>query len=449
MKTFITLALFIVTSVSMIAQSLMFDQSFDFSIYDRFDDFVSTDDGGYLLVGESKNDNDFLNALLVKTNGEGEMQWAKIYGGDQSNRAGRIVKSQDGNFYLAGKFQGQAYVLKVNQVGDSLTSFFFENEYGSNCTDLVELENTNLLLLQRVSLIPFSTNIILSDSDGNSIWTVNSTINEASTIHANDDGFFFVTGHNGMANYEYSMMAKFNIDGNVIFSQQYSNFNSLSICSVISDDFSMYLGGYYSSPNLWSPGLMKTNAQGIKIWNSIYFNSMYGGVKSLILYEDEFILSTGVINQDAFVLKTDTSGEAINHLTFNSYDIQEFNKIRVEDEFLLLAGFTANVGYANARFMKLNLDTLSTGLPDKINHGPDMLSIYPVPATDRLIIESGHLSPGDNGEFRIFGMDGKLVLSRTKIPSPSEIDITALDNGVYFIELLIEGQDKVIGKFIK
>ncbi|WP_143436699.1 T9SS type A sorting domain-containing protein [Hymenobacter crusticola] len=99
---------------------------------DQLHDLVETDDGGYLLAGET-NDNGTGNYdfYLVKITAEGKRQWDVHYGGAQHDELRVIRRTADHGFLLAGtsasttgmdKTQpsrgGQDYwVVKVNQFG--------------------------------------------------------------------------------------------------------------------------------------------------------------------------------------------------------------------------------------------------------------------------------------------------------------------------------------------
>jgi hypothetical protein len=272
-------------------QSLLFDKSFDFSYYDRFNDLVEVENNGYLLVGETRVPNDIQNILLVKTNENGELLWSKTFGGNLANNGSRIISSQDGNFYIGGRYVNQAYVLKVNADGDSLTSSIFESEYGSQCMDLAELQNGNLLLLQQIFLLPTSTDIILSDPQGNPIWTADATANEASTIHLGNDDTFYVTGFNGMVMYPHAIVASYDMQGNLLFSHEYSEIEGVFFSSVLSPQQDIYLGGYHFFGYHSSPSILKTDVQGVFDWEEAYFDNTTGGIQSLACYGDDFLIS--------------------------------------------------------------------------------------------------------------------------------------------------------------
>lgn len=70
---------------------------------------VQTDDNGFIIVGGSdSNDTDISNNIgsydfwVIRLSSIGELVWEKSFGGDQIDEARAIVKSNDGNFIIAG-----------------------------------------------------------------------------------------------------------------------------------------------------------------------------------------------------------------------------------------------------------------------------------------------------------------------------------------------------------
>jgi hypothetical protein len=70
---------------------------------------VETEDNGYIIVGGSdSNDTDISNNIgsydfwVIKISSSGQLVWEKSFGGNQIDEARAIVKSNDGNYVIAG-----------------------------------------------------------------------------------------------------------------------------------------------------------------------------------------------------------------------------------------------------------------------------------------------------------------------------------------------------------
>lgn len=93
-----------------------------------------TSDSGFVMTGYS---NGFANgqddAFLMKTDGTGNLQWAKSYGGTDSDAGSSVRQTSDGGYILTGKTHsygaftndGDALLIKTDMYGDTLWSKTF------------------------------------------------------------------------------------------------------------------------------------------------------------------------------------------------------------------------------------------------------------------------------------------------------------------------------------
>ncbi|WGM89108.1 MAG: hypothetical protein NUK63_09360 [Candidatus Bathyarchaeum tardum] len=83
--------------------SMQWINSYGGNSYDMAYSLVSTSDGGYALVGYTESFGaggpDF---LLVKTDSKGSMLWNRTYGGSEWDVAYSLVETSDGGFMIAG-----------------------------------------------------------------------------------------------------------------------------------------------------------------------------------------------------------------------------------------------------------------------------------------------------------------------------------------------------------
>jgi TolB-like protein len=62
-----------------------------------------TSDGGYIVAGSTRSFGEDGDILLIKTDANGNIQWAKTYGGERSERAYSVQQTSDGGYILAGE----------------------------------------------------------------------------------------------------------------------------------------------------------------------------------------------------------------------------------------------------------------------------------------------------------------------------------------------------------
>jgi hypothetical protein len=61
-----------------------------------------TSDGGYIVAGYTRSFGEGSDILLIKTDANGNIQWAKTYGGESSERASSVQQTSDGGYIVAG-----------------------------------------------------------------------------------------------------------------------------------------------------------------------------------------------------------------------------------------------------------------------------------------------------------------------------------------------------------
>jgi photosystem II stability/assembly factor-like uncharacterized protein len=149
-------------------------------------------------------------------------------------------------------------------------------------------------------------------------------------------------------------------------------------------------------------------------------------------------VNTGYIAGDnGTVFKTTNGGSAWSYQSSNVF--QDLNSIYFPD---------ATTGYIVGDSGTI-LKTTNGGLPVGFDEQQiSSLKIYPNPATDQITIELPESGSNMNGTFIIVGMDCKELMKRQVNNTRSEINISSLPNGIYFVKLSnIEKNE--FGKFIK
>jgi flagellar hook assembly protein FlgD len=93
--------------------------------------FVSTIDGGFVLVGKSKNEEyNFHVITAVKTNEQGVFEWIRRYNFDGVGYG--ITNSNNGGYLIAGVKTRNVYFLEINSKGDSISSSVLMRGYGKS-----------------------------------------------------------------------------------------------------------------------------------------------------------------------------------------------------------------------------------------------------------------------------------------------------------------------------
>jgi hypothetical protein len=70
-----------------------------------------TSDGGYIITGITDFP-EFRNILLIKTDENGDKKWDRIFGGEGVDAAYSVVQADDGGYVIAGRKRGDAWLIK-------------------------------------------------------------------------------------------------------------------------------------------------------------------------------------------------------------------------------------------------------------------------------------------------------------------------------------------------
>ena len=244
--------------------------------------FQQTSDGGYIVAGYT---NSFgageLDIFLIKTDAKGNIQWAKTYGGTDSDEAYFVQQTSDGGYIVAGE----------------------TNSFGMGGYDIF---------------------LIKTDAKGNIQWakTYGGTGSEgASSIRQTADGGYIVVGYTTSfgAGKGDIFLIKTDAKGNIQWAKTYGGTDDDFAYSVQqTSDGGYIVAGYTASFGAgdWNIFLIKTDAKGNIQWAKTYGETdmLDRGIPSVQQTSDGgYILagttiSFGAGGADIFLIKTNARG---------------------------------------------------------------------------------------------------------------------------------------------
>ena len=156
MRITITLYIFLLTVTSVFAQNpaMIWQNTLGGSQGDQQPIISLTNDGGYIMCGttlsgvsgdKSQGGNGSWDYWIVKTNGTGNLEWEKTIGGSGSDRAQSIFQTEDGGYLVTGdsnsnisgdktensKGGGDYWILKLDTTGNIV----WQQTYGGSKSD--------------------------------------------------------------------------------------------------------------------------------------------------------------------------------------------------------------------------------------------------------------------------------------------------------------------------
>jgi len=172
--------------------------------YDEGYSLVQSDDGGYVITGESNFD-----IYIIKTDSLGDKLWTKKYGGKEEDVGNSIQQTYDGGYIITGVQNGRAHhreamLIKTTSFGDTIWS----KTNGRGYKDIgycVQQTIDKGYIVTGLSLSDThgdSADVFLfkTDSSGNCIWMefIGGKYHDTgSFVEQTSDGGFLITGNTG------------------------------------------------------------------------------------------------------------------------------------------------------------------------------------------------------------------------------------------------------------
>ena len=199
---------------------------------DSFWGVVQADDGGFVLAGEKLQDRNFEfydHFWIVKTDGNGDMEWSHELGGNLWDEALDIVKLSDDSYILAGKKSLSSsnidmWVMRISSSGSVLWQANHGNNNYETATSLTVSENEDIVAVvgytRSSSSNPFKYRIWGVDvATGQVIWNKihggNQEDKAYGVVESYDQGFNIVGRSYSFGSDRVTWLVKTNSSGNI------------------------------------------------------------------------------------------------------------------------------------------------------------------------------------------------------------------------------------------
>jgi len=324
-------------------------------------------DGGYIILGETNlwDTGEYGATWLIKTDADGNEQWNRTFG---INRVDKISPTSDGGYNLKGWSDQNLWIMEIDSKGNEkwnrttsmdkpplsvingkfqINSFKETADGGFIYAGFLQLSESH---------DDWHVRLVKVDKSGNEQWNMTSKRLKgdiANSVQQTSDGGYIVTGATGSGNGDV-LIIKTDANGNQQWNRTFGGIGTEQGFSVLqASDQGYFLAGY-----TWSYGtggadvwLIKTDPNGIELWNRTF-----GGINDEYAFsiqptsDNGYILtgstkSYGAGDRDAWVLKTDASGNEQWNKTFGGEKRDEINFINETSRGdYILAGYTLSYG---------------------------------------------------------------------------------------------------------
>ncbi|MCH7536144.1 MAG: T9SS type A sorting domain-containing protein, partial [Bacteroidetes bacterium] len=96
-------------------------KTYDGALYDNAFSVQQTNDGGYIVAGQTKSFGAGMNdAWLIKTDANGDTLWTKTYGRSGNDVARSVQQTTDGGYIITGQTDGYGvWLIKTDSMGNA------------------------------------------------------------------------------------------------------------------------------------------------------------------------------------------------------------------------------------------------------------------------------------------------------------------------------------------
>jgi len=357
-----------------------------------------TSDGGYIVAGYTGSFGaGGGDIFLIKTDANGNIQWAKTYGGIGYDYALSVQQTSDGGYIVAGG---------TYSFGASWSYYFF---------------------------------LIKTDANGNIIWAKTyggAGDDVASSVQQTSDGGYIVAGFTESFGAGGAFLVKTDANGNIIWAKTYGGTSYASSVQQTSDGGYIVAGWTSSLEDLDDIILIKTDANGNIIWAKTYRGIGNDWAYSVQQTSDGGYIVAGRKGSfeevgDIFLIKTDADGN------IGSCSIVQNANPTVNTVSPTVTTPSPSV-YSVSPIVNSVSPTVTSPTLGGFSLCPLSISEFCQPVSGIITLYKGGIKVRGSGEFevKVYNVSGVMVKS---MKGKNEVKLE-LSRGVYFVEVISGGK---------
>jgi len=470
MKKLLLFLSFLLASVFGYAQ-ITFERHYGGVADDAGNSVLQTDDGGYIVAGRTMSYGNGSNDIYVlKTDANGNELWTKTYGGNGWDAPLDMKKTLDNCYVITGGTSSfgagasDAFMIKIDNNGDSLWLKTYGGSIDDAAYEVDICEDSGYIMSG--STCSFADGfaaayLIRTNNNGDTLWTKTyekKDFNGANCmIKTNIDGFILVGVTEIDPPSADGLVIKTNSIGDTLWLNTYGGASYDELYSICEDNNGNYLicGTTYNLVNgSYDIYVIKITVNGELIWDRSFGGTGPDNSYSIIQTNDNnYVIvgsteSFGAEGIDVYLIKINSDGDTIWTRTFGGASDDWASSIQetVDGGYIIL-GYTHSFGgNKDVYLIKTDENGQVLGMDDCLSPINNRISVFPNPTNGQTNI---HISKqfGQTKTLEIFDIIGQLKL--TKTDSFSDIDISSLTSGLYFIVLTNTDNERQTMKIIK
>ena len=343
----------------------IFIKTFGGSLWDYGNAVHQTNEGGYIIAGETSLIEDGTSdILLIKTDFHGDEEWIKTFDGSNRDYASSIQETIDGGYVFTGSTgsgdYNEAWLIKTDSQGNEDWNQTFCGGNYDRGNSVKQTNDGGYIITGEISSSGNGSSDVLlikTDHNGNKEWKRTfggGDYDRGYSVQQTRDGGFIIAGStrsNGDS-YDDLWLIKVDSQGNEEWNRKFGGgYIDIGHCIYETTDNGYVITGYTQSygngsRDLW---LIKTDVQGNEEWNRTFGDSFVDFGKSVQQTIDGGYIITGSkgtdYHSDVWLIKTDSQGNEEWNRIFGGVDFDFGNFIQqTNDNGYIITGSTKSYG---------------------------------------------------------------------------------------------------------
>jgi uncharacterized delta-60 repeat protein len=367
------------------AYAIAFAKSYGGTRYDVGYSVQQTSDGGYIMAGIfTPSASDSGDVILIKVDSLGNVLWSKRYRGPREERAFSVKQTSDGGYITVARTKSfvdtnrwDVLLIKTDPNGNLQWARVYSNpSLDDEPSDVIETSDGGYLVVggaqSRSSSSQNEILVMKINSSGDLQWVrwFGDTIyqDQAYSVKRTSDGGYIVvgrTGSYGSGNADIFLM-KLDGSGNVVWARAYgSSGPDFGYDVQITSDGGFVVVGYYTSSGDTNAIIVKTNSSGNVQWYRVLGGTQTDVFYSVAQTSDGGFIATGRThsfgsgNADVFLARFNSSGTLQWSKTYGGSQWDHASSIQqTSDGGYVMLGRTRSFTAGNFDFFLIKTDAL-------------------------------------------------------------------------------------------
>lgn len=299
-------------------------------LYDYGLSIQKTIDNGYIITGFAESKTEGKHAFLLKTDGYGDLQWARTYGGQYNDFGYAAQQVADEGFIVVGRTNSvgtgyDVFLIKTNSNGDTLWTKTYGGDTNDNGRDVQQTSDGGYIIVGYTQTVNMFSDIyvIKTDSIGDTLWTKTyreNNYNIGNSILQTTDNGYIIAGSVGSGEYETDVyLIKLDNLGDTLWTRKYDRSISdygYSVQQTVDHGYIIVGDTRSTSSGKSDIYLIKTDNIGDTVWTRTFGGDYMDYGFSVQQTTDGGYIITGTSEDAAYtyvyLIKTDDNGNTVS-----------------------------------------------------------------------------------------------------------------------------------------